>query len=81
MSLFKYLQEGIVDLLRDIDEYRLLPSLHDLELACRGRDRVKCTYLVLARASRTYASIGGVRGFPSPLPYICLLFSGHVGSS
>ena len=34
MSLFKYLQEGIVDLLRDIHKYRLLSSLHDLELAC-----------------------------------------------
>ena len=81
MSLFKYLQKGIVDLLRDVHKDRLLPSLHDLELAGRGRDRVESAYLVLARASCTYASIGSIRGFPSPLPYLCLLFSGHVGSS
>jgi len=81
MSLFKYLQEGIVGLLRDVNQDRLLSSLDDLELAGRGRDGVKCANLVLARARCTYASNGRIRGFPSPLPYLCFLFSGHVGSS
>ena len=81
MSLFKYLQEGIVDLLRDVDKDRLLPSLHDFELASRGPDRVKRADLVLARARCAYASIGSIRGFPSPLCYLCLLFSSLVGSS
>ncbi len=81
MSLFKYLQERIVDLLRDVNKDRLLPVLHDLKLASRGRDRVKCANLVLARTGSTYARIGSIRGFPSPLPYLCLLFSCHVGSS